>query len=77
MFAPPGMSPETFCLWYFRVPVSASRSRETRTSQVRRPREMSWPAFRAISYLRLGIVPTKRKQGRCGVQSRWAVDACY
>jgi hypothetical protein len=45
--------PRIVLLWYFRVPVSGSRPRETRTSQVRGPREMSWPAFRAMSYLRL------------------------
>src|SRR5579863_8576322 len=35
-------------LWYFRVPLSGSRPRETRTSHVCGPREMSCPAFRAI-----------------------------
>ncbi len=47
-------------LWYFRGPVSGLRARETRTSHVRGLREMSRPAFRARSYLRLENGHTRR-----------------
>jgi hypothetical protein len=41
--------PRMVLLWYFRVPLFGSRPSEMQSSQVREPREMGCPAFRAIN----------------------------